>query len=317
MQRFRKILVGLDFDDEGQLSFGSRTAARHSLWLASKTGARVEFLHSTYNDAEDFRQLKSDALETNAKQAEQLVSEFGKDVDFAGLTVSDERPWLALTKKSLRGEADLVVVAKRNHSRRDDRKLGSVSNKLIQNCPAPVWVIKPEHPLHHKCVMAGTDLTPVGDLAAEFAAFIAEAENCELCIVHAWQVPMELQLSSARIGMEETERQKKEITSAARDHIRGLPAVERQGDRCKVYLACDSPSHAILELARQKEPDLAVLGSISRTGLAGMLVGNTAEKLLYQLDCSLLTIKPHDFVSPIQLEDNEFGQRPRERSHAN
>ena len=51
---------------------------------------------------------------------------------------------------------------------------------------------------------------------------------------------------------------------------------------------------------QREDPDLVVLGAISTGGLAGMLIGSTAEKLIYQLDCSLLVVKPEDFVCPIQ-----------------
>ncbi|HEX6885840.1 MAG TPA: universal stress protein, partial [Planctomycetota bacterium] len=42
-----------------------------------------------------------------------------------------------------------------------------------------------------------------------------------------------------------------------------------------------------------------VMGSVSRGGIAGLLLGNTAERLLDRVSCSLLTIKPQDFVSPV------------------
>jgi hypothetical protein len=37
--------------------------------------------------------------------------------------------------------------------------------------------------------------------------------------------------------------------------------------------------------------------------VAGLLVGNTAERMLDRVECSLLTIKPEGFVSPVRLED--------------
>jgi universal stress protein E len=43
-----------------------------------------------------------------------------------------------------------------------------------------------------------------------------------------------------------------------------------------------------------------VMGTISRGGIPGVLVGNTAERLLPRLDCSLLTVKPEDFVCPVE-----------------
>ena len=36
--------------------------------------------------------------------------------------------------------------------------------------------------------------------------------------------------------------------------------------------------------------------------LAGFFIGNTAEKVLHQLDCSVLAVKPDGFVTPVELE---------------
>jgi len=38
--------------------------------------------------------------------------------------------------------------------------------------------------------------------------------------------------------------------------------------------------------------DLLVMGMLCRTGIAGFLVGNTAEEVLNQVDCPVLTLKP-------------------------
>jgi universal stress protein E len=47
---------------------------------------------------------------------------------------------------------------------------------------------------------------------------------------------------------------------------------------------------------------LPEMRTISRAGIAGLAVGNTAARMLGQLDCSLLTVKPADFVCPVQLD---------------
>jgi universal stress protein E len=57
-----------------------------------------------------------------------------------------------------------------------------------------------------------------------------------------------------------------------------------------------------LEAEKRLEPDVVVMGTISRGGIPGLLVGNTAERLLGILDCSLVIVKPHDFVCPVTLE---------------
>jgi hypothetical protein len=44
------------------------------------------------------------------------------------------------------------------------------------------------------------------------------------------------------------------------------------------------------------------MGTIARTGIPGVFVGNTAEKLLPHLPCSVLAIKPASFKSPVTLD---------------
>jgi len=37
--------------------------------------------------------------------------------------------------------------------------------------------------------------------------------------------------------------------------------------------------------------------------VAGFFIGNTAESVLQQVNCSVLTVKPEGFVSPVKLDD--------------
>ena len=69
-----------------------------------------------------------------------------------------------------------------------------------------------------------------------------------------------------------------------------------------VQIACTSPIRAILGEVRRVDPDLLVMGTVSRWGIARRLLGNTAERVLERVDCSLLTVKPEEFVSPVEVE---------------
>ena len=59
----------------------------------------------------------------------------------------------------------------------------------------------------------------------------------------------------------------------------------------------------IPEFAEQHRVDLIVMGTVSRTGIPGFFIGNTAEKILHRIDCSVLAVKPEGFISPVQLDD--------------
>lgn len=47
---------------------------------------------------------------------------------------------------------------------------------------------------------------------------------------------------------------------------------------------------------------ILVMGTVGRTGIPGLVIGNTAEAILNQVHCSILAVKPPDFVSPVSEE---------------
>ena len=43
--------------------------------------------------------------------------------------------------------------------------------------------------------------------------------------------------------------------------------------------------------------------TVVRIGVAGLFIGNTAEAILEQIECSVLAVKPEGFETPVSLED--------------
>ena len=54
--------------------------------------------------------------------------------------------------------------------------------------------------------------------------------------------------------------------------------------------------------ANELGAELVVMVTLARSGVAGFFMGNSAESILAQLDCSVLTVKLPGFVSPVTLE---------------
>lgn len=308
---FRHIVVGLDLDAAGEsVTEGSAKAAAQAVWVARASGGRVLFLHSTfhdeYHDAEqgDVPLVREGCPQSGWAALEREVDAARRRGVAADLALTSERVWLDITRMALRGEADLAVVGKRSESTGVGRKLGSVATKLLRKCPSAVWAVKPEHDLMHRLVLAASDLSPVGDRSSRCAAQIARLKGCELHVVHAYQVPLELQIEAARMSDLEYGEELEQLRARAVAHIRRSVAeiVEHPGEGLEVHVGKGAPSTVIREAVAHLDPDLLVMGMISRGGLAGLLVGSTAERLLDRLDCSILAIKPEDFVSPVRLE---------------
>ncbi len=71
--------------------------------------------------------------------------------------------------------------------------------------------------------------------------------------------------------------------------------------RHRVHLV-KGPARALIPaVAGREQIDLLVMGTVCRTGVPGFLIGNTAESVLQQVDCSVLAVKPEGFVTPVKL----------------
>jgi nucleotide-binding universal stress UspA family protein len=70
-----------------------------------------------------------------------------------------------------------------------------------------------------------------------------------------------------------------------------VPAITADAVGAHIQVCEGEPVEVIADVARREEIDLIVMGTVARTGVAGLVVGNTAEKVLARVDCSLLTTK--------------------------
>jgi len=77
-----------------------------------------------------------------------------------------------------------------------------------------------------------------------------------------------------------------------------LLGVDRK--QIQMHLSWGIPSQEIWRISQHQGADLIVIGTVGRSGIKGVLLGNTAEKVLDTCDCSILTVKADDFVSPIK-----------------
>lgn len=297
MNRYRRIHVGLELDrKEDVVTPGSQQAARQATWLAKQTGARVSFFHSTWDDrVGEGGELSSEDHAT----LQDLVDEHAEELETkCDLSISAERAWLFISREVSRTEEELVVVGKRDQERDKGRRLGSVAMKLMRKCPAAIWAVRPEHDLVHKLVLGATDLTPVGREAADLAGWITRnSKDCQLHLVHALRISNELRRADPPLSEDEYSKALDELRAKALEAIcEGLTEPEPEP---KVHIGRGAPAQVIREAVQHLGPDLLVMGTLSKGGVAGMLTGSTAERLLQRVDCSLLAVKPHDFVSPI------------------
>ena len=137
----------------------------------------------------------------------------------------------------------------------------------------------------------------------DLARTIAGRNNARLSIVHAWTIDSE-QLLDGRMPRGEFEQMKR----SREEHVEKLLNQFLDPHGCStqddhVYMLKGDAVHVIPNFAKTEGVDLVVMGTIGRSGAAGLLIGNTAEEILDSIECSVAAVKPTNFVSPIKTGD--------------
>ena len=213
---------------------------------------------------------------------------------------------------------DLVLKTPHQHQSFKTLLFGSTDMRLLRKCPCPVCIIKPGQKRKFQRILAAVDIEPSSDDQTmdefnlelmEIAAELASYESSELYFVHAWLVFGEKMLETSRSDHKRKEIEKWLKAQREELHIRqeifkdnlaklleqkGLNTVQPQ------VLSIEGMADEVIpRIALEKEVDLIVMGTIGRTGLSGFFMGNTAENILTQINCSVLAIKPSWLVSPV------------------
>jgi universal stress protein E len=309
MQAFRKIVVGIDLDSEGLATPGSMLALSQARWIARRFDAELTLIHSHASDERwnakanqyEVAERPPDPEACLQRVLTQAGGDAGEDASRVTLVAFEEKAWLGITRHVLREKSDLVVVGKLSQSRVGGPLLGSVSARLLRSCPCAIWVVKPDAAQRPRTLLAATDLTAVGERVLELAGSLAQECGSVLHVVHSLELPITIQMEGPEARSEYLEQTRNEacdkIRASLRDRDLRTPA--------ELHVALSSPTHAIAECVERLRPDLVVMGTLSRGGIPGVVIGNTAERLLGRLDCPLLTVKPSDFVCSVTLESRK------------
>ncbi|NNE00314.1 MAG: universal stress protein [Pirellulaceae bacterium] len=122
-------------------------------------------------------------------------------------------------------------------------------------------------------------------------------------IIHAWSI-WNSQMLRHRMAPEAFA----EIETANREQVSMLLSnfLKPHGSDVSdsnIHLLYGEAPQSITDFIGRNDVDLVVMGTIARSGLSGIVMGNTAEQILNTIECSVLALKPSDFVSPVKPVD--------------
>ena len=320
MTELKKILVGVDPCQSrgGRLSPPTTEAVKQALWLAERVAGEIVLLAVLDPPPRDEVSTLSDEARNAAereigcrKLLHHLVEQAAQRRVRAVSKVAYGTGWIELTREAIGASHDLVVVGTRNQGLFRRALFGSTAMKLLKNCPAPVWVTKPEPYLMPSKILVASDFSPVSDKALRLAVRIGSSCRAETRLIHVLKQPF-AHLSDT----EEPEARAEESY-----HQRGLDAAKHRLEEQIARVLADAGAAELLlgedtaladytieKYVEAHSIDLLVMGTNARQGLAGVFVGNTAERLLPSVRCSLLVVKPDGFTCPVCLEPQHGGE---------
>src|SRR5262245_4543810 len=149
-------------------------------------------------------------------------------------------------------------------------------------------------------ILVPTDFSKWSQNALAYGAAFAEKFGAEVYLLHVVQ-DLALFIPEAVLAAPPMMPPVEQFVAAARA---ALERVAREAHAPGVVLrpevAEGLPFDEIVRLARDRNVDLIVMGTHGHTGLAHVLMGSVAEKVVRRAPCPVLTVRhpEHEFVHP-------------------
>lgn len=323
MTRFDNVLFYADGEAQNnpiEIAVERARSLGARLTLATVVPARKKFRFGSIS-ASTADEVERASVEAAVEKLEALIAPYRDGrVDLATRVLVGD-PVSSIVRAVLNDGYQIVWKAPAPSAARRVRLLGSVDMRLLRVCPCPVAIVKQSLTDGRRTIVAAIDVVspPDGEEINEALnsrildlslSALTESE-AELHIVHAWALYGELMLSSPRLNVdpeqlaalvkEEKAARQSKLEDLLETFRSGLDSSDADRFRPEVHLSKGDPATVLPKELKRLYADLLIMGTVSRKGVAGLVIGNTAEKILYDLECSVVVAKPPGFVSPVTV----------------
>jgi len=317
MKRFKKILVVLDPESVHEPAVLYRAAALaranrgslsvlavvqrlpvEDLPLGTRTLTRVHYPDNVH-----------EALEKRYRyRVGQQIAGLDEDLAVDFTLKWSRRPFLTIIRHVLSHGHDLVIKEIQRVTGVGATLLSPTDRHLVRKCPSPLWAIKLDNPAGYRRVLAAVGPFPVEETNNDLNQRILQlAESfsvnvgAELHVAHAYRAG-----PAATVFGFDLQKYEQELAIIHREHLDALVGSYTISPST-THLFHGLAAEAIPEFAERECIDVIIMGTVSRGGIPGLLIGNTAEQILDRVSCDVLIIKPTGFITPIEPLENSCG----------
>src|SRR5688572_585664 len=298
MTGIARLLVPTDF------SAASDAALAYAKRLAEPLGASLDVIHAFEDPfttaafaAPVYTPLPPGLRENLLQEADRRLAErlpVEQRVRFNGRTeIVTGTPARAIADHATQRGTDLIVIGTHGRSGVRHLLLGSVAERVIRTAPCPVLTVR-QAPAHGiRTLLVPLDFSESSDSALQYAFLLAERLGAVVQLLHVLDDPFLADglTVEAYIGQSPTERAMTLEDARQRLAQRALPP-HATGLTIEREVLFGDVAATIAEYASVRGADLIVMGTHGRSGVAHLLMGSVAERLVRTAPCPVLTVRP-------------------------
>lgn len=314
MKTFKRILAVVNHDDVDSANL----AVQRGVEVANNCNAVLTLMTIIPHPKKLLASLdgvisEKELITKRQNSVEAELNALAKSVDTkqpVKVIVTTGRDFIEIIREVVLDEHDLLIKVAQSK----DTGFGSSDFHLMRKCPQPVWLVKPRITSPQK-VLAAIDLSmeddeegrQLNERIMNLSLLVAKAYDCNVEVLSCWSVYGESSLRNSaffRFSEEQMNEllQKEEHANREKQNelIERFSSGSKQGHEIQGNVVKGDPTDAIPAFVNENDVDVLVMGTVARTGIPGLLIGNTSETILNQVNTSVLTLKPEGFESIIK-----------------
>lgn len=310
MKSIRRILVAVKNPERPH-----RAVIDKAIQLAKSLGASVEFFHAISDtvtvgiqprSGETLAEIRRDVTLRRQKKLDRLIDRAcDLRVESSATVEWDFPPHEAIVRRAARCKADLIV-AECHEGRRIKWFMRLTDWELLRASPVPVLLLTSGKPWRNNVVLAAVDPTHAHAKPSRLDTMIvaqgrrlAKGLGGALHLMHAaYPAAFGVTISDSAIDAALLAMSFEKRKAEARRAFTEFAERRKIPGRRRHFIDRD-PATGIRAVAQSIGADVVVMGAVSRSGVKGLLIGNTAEKVICNIPCDILVVKPANFEKKV------------------
>ena len=273
----------------------SEGAIREAIRLAKKCSSRLSAI-SVIETNPEYETIAPQLLEKSEKAAREHLASVKvqakkEGVDCATSIIEGQDSYNYISEEAAKNKMSMIILGRRGRTGLKRLAMGSTVARVIGHAPCNVLVVPRAAVLEFKSIVLAMDGSPYSTAAASEAIGLAKKNNSKLTVISV--VPAELatptDVDFSAAGMELLAE--KEMQAAEKNAKAVKEAAQKVGVAVQAFIMTGKPADAIIETAKDKAADLIIVGSHGRTGIARLLMGSVAERVIVMSSCAVLVVK--------------------------